>query len=87
MPLNSNKRQPQLKEFTLAERVADGFNDIPASVSLASSADIREWRSCTGRFCAGICTRTNEFRDERAKGADALDSKFRIWRFYLVNSG
>jgi hypothetical protein len=37
MPLNSNKRQPQLKEFTLAERVADGFNDIPASVSLARS--------------------------------------------------
>jgi hypothetical protein len=34
-PLNSNKRQPQLNEFALAQRVADGFNDIPASVSLA----------------------------------------------------
>lgn len=33
-PLNSNKRQPELNEFALAQRVADGFNDIPASVGL-----------------------------------------------------
>ena len=33
-PLNSNKPQPQLNEFALAQRVADGFNDVPASVSL-----------------------------------------------------